>query len=153
MRKLQVYCDSPLYAMQMNTGPTWLWGTIVWLRHSCQHSHMDSRVTITAPVLFVQCGPHVDLHRGKWPSQHLSFLYSVGLTRGLAQGQVRRCEFPLGTHKLKVVLTVWDSTQGLAVDKGTRLGEEEERNEDNYSDCAVGMHRGQAQRLHNIQKC
>jgi hypothetical protein len=26
------------------------------------------------------------------------------------------------------VLTVWDSTQGLAVDKGTRLGEEEERN-------------------------
>ena len=96
---------------------------------------------------------------------------------------MRRCEFPLGTHKLKVVLTVWDSTQGLAVescadcktahrawqlkvvltvwdstqglavDKGTRLGEEEERNEDNYSDCAVGMHRGHSRRLHNIQKC
>jgi len=48
---------------------------------------------------------------------------------------VRRCEFPLGTHKFKVVLTVWDSTQGLGIGKGTRLEEEEM----NGSNCAVGM--------------
>jgi hypothetical protein len=36
---------------------------------------------------------------------------------------------------------VCDSTKGLAIDKGTRL-EEEERNEVNYSDCEVGIQRG-----------
>ena len=34
------------------------------------------------------------------------------------------------------MLTVWDSTLGLAVDKGTRL--EEEMDDGNDSDCAEG---------------
>jgi hypothetical protein len=43
----------------------------------------------------------------------------------------------------------------LAIDNGTRLEEEEEEEMDggNDSDCAVGMQRGQACRLHNVQKC
>jgi len=40
------------------------------------------------------------------------------------------------------VLTVWDSTQTMAIDKGTRL-EAEEMDDGNDSDCAVGMHSGQ----------
>jgi len=40
----------------------------------------------------------------------------------------------------------------LAIDNGTRL-EAEKRNDGNDSDCGVGMQRGQARRLHNIQKC
>jgi len=59
-------------------------------------------------------------------------------TRGLAQGQVRRCEFPLGTHKLYVVVKVWDSTQGLAIGKRKRL-EAGETDDGNDSECAVGM--------------
>jgi hypothetical protein len=38
----------------------------------------------------------------------------------------------------------------LAIDRGTRL-EEEEMDDGNDNDCAVGMQRGQAHRLHNIQ--
>jgi hypothetical protein len=34
---------------------------------------------------------------------------------------------------------VWDSTQGLAVDNGTRLEEGEEMDGGNDSDCAVSM--------------
>jgi len=49
------------------------------------------------------------------------------------------------------VLEVWDSTQALAIDNGRRL--EEEMDDGNDSDCAVGMQGGQACRLHNIQKC
>jgi hypothetical protein len=40
----------------------------------------------------------------------------------------------------------------MAIGKGTRL-DAEERDDGNDSDCAVGMQRGQACRLHNIQKC
>jgi len=49
-------------------------------------------------------------------------------------------------------MTVWESTQGLALDKGTKL-EAEERDDGNDSDCAVGTQRGEACRLHNIQNC
>jgi len=39
------------------------------------------------------------------------------------------------------MLTVWDSTQTLAIDNGARL-EAEEMDDGNESDCAVGMQRG-----------
>jgi len=49
------------------------------------------------------------------------------------------------------VLTAWDSTQGLEIGKG--IIEEEDKDDGNDSDCAVGMQSDQACRLYNIQKC
>jgi hypothetical protein len=57
--------------------PVWLWGTIICV---------TAVSTVTQTVT--------------WPSQHLSLSHSLGSTCGLALVQVRRCEFPLGTHKL-----------------------------------------------------